>query len=104
MRAAVVAVCVFLACSPAHTFIPSGTNTYDARPTDYPVAFYPEEPETTDFVVVGYAECRATSVKGALPFLEKLARKAGGDALIRLESTQAYQSVLLYRATVIRYK
>jgi hypothetical protein len=91
-------------CTAYSNFTPSVEVAYDARPADFPIAFYADtEPDTT-FIVIGFAEARGTTVAGALPLLKKLARKHGGSAIMSLKQTNVQALAMNYSVTIIRYK
>jgi hypothetical protein len=95
---------VIAGCTPVHNFAPAGDVTFEPRPSDHPIEYFPNEPPQREYIVIGYVDCRGDSVKDVLPWFEKMARKHGGDAIIDLKSTQVYLALQQYTATVIRYK
>ena len=79
---------------------------YEKRAEDAQVDVYKTfDPERT-FKVIGFVETRAATFDEALPELEALTRKLGGDAILSvrvLKVGKVKEDVLLYSATAIRY-
>lgn len=94
---------VLAACTPVHEFSPISEASFAPRDTQHPIVFYETPPDTT-YDVIGYAECRGEGIGEAMPYLKKLARQAGGDALMDVKETQVFLALYNYRAAVIRYK
>jgi hypothetical protein len=97
-------VVVLVGCTNYNKFTPSTDATYEPRPADFPIEFYPDTEPDTLFVVVGFAEARGNTVEHALPLLKKLARLHGGNALINLKTTHVMALAFNYSATIVRYK
>ncbi len=100
IRLSTLAPVVALACAPVHSFSPASNQRFEPRTENVEVL---EEEPTREYTLVGYVECRGESVGDAMPYLKKLARENGGDAILKIESTPVFVGLSTYRAAVIRF-